>query len=149
MLRATRSRKSLRSTRKLPIPDYRFGFFPPHWWLGIIIRDPDLEKITFGEANRPRNRPGKRRWRRCGSGGSSFGRPGAVLDNGHLTIGSCAAAGSPLRAVTTARGADQPLKCLSAQPGMGDVLVLGVVSREATSRASPMWTSAWRHTGDH
>jgi hypothetical protein len=29
-----------------------------------------------------------------------------------------------------ARGADQPLKCPSAQPGMGDVLVLGVVSRE-------------------
>src|SRR4051812_6823382 len=29
-----------------------------------------------------------------------------------------------------AHGADQPLKCPSAQPGMGDVLVLGVVSRE-------------------
>ena len=37
---------------KLPIPDYRFGFFPPHWWLGIVIRNPDLDKITFGEANR-------------------------------------------------------------------------------------------------
>jgi hypothetical protein len=30
-----------------------------------------------------------------------------------------------------ARRAEQPLKCPSAQPGMGDVLVLGVVSRDA------------------
>jgi len=29
-----------------------------------------------------------------------------------------------------ARRADQPLKCPSAQPGMGDVQVLGVVSRD-------------------
>jgi hypothetical protein len=30
-----------------------------------------------------------------------------------------------------ARRAEQPLKCPSAQPGMGDVQVLGVVSRDA------------------
>ena len=71
---------------KLPIPDYRFGFFPPHWWLGIIIRNPDLEKITFGEANRLATDLAK------GVGGVAAagikpGRPGAVLDNGHLTIG--------------------------------------------------------------
>jgi hypothetical protein len=71
---------------KLPIPDFRFGFFPPHWWLGIIIRNPDLDKITFGEAQKLATDLAR------GIGGVAAagikpGHPGAVLDNGHLTIG--------------------------------------------------------------
>ena len=30
--------------------------------------------------------------------------------------------------------AEQPLKCPSAQPGMGDVQILGVISRDAEAR---------------
>jgi hypothetical protein len=71
---------------KLPIPDYRFGFFPPHWWLGIIIRDPDLDKITFGEANRLATDLSKG-ISGVAAAGIKPGHPGAVLDNGHLTIG--------------------------------------------------------------
>src|SRR5438132_1437904 len=37
---------------RIPFPDYRFGFFPPHWWLGIIIRPSDLDKVSLGEAQR-------------------------------------------------------------------------------------------------
>ena len=37
---------------KFPKPDFHFGFFPPHWWLGIVIRNPDLEHLTLGEANK-------------------------------------------------------------------------------------------------
>jgi len=30
---------------KFPKPDFHFGFFPPHWWLGIVIRNPDRKEI--------------------------------------------------------------------------------------------------------
>ena len=43
---------------KIPLPDYRFGFYPPHWWLGIIVRPPDLDKIPLGEAQKLANDTG-------------------------------------------------------------------------------------------
>ena len=70
---------------KFPKPDFHFGFFPPHWWLGIVIRNPDLEHLTLGEANK------MARELTQGIAGSvaatKGGKPGAFLDNGHLTIG--------------------------------------------------------------
>ena len=71
---------------KIPFPDYRFGFFPPHWWLGIIIRPPDLDKVSLGEAQRLATELTK------GIGGIAAagikpGHSGVVLGDGNLTIG--------------------------------------------------------------
>lgn len=32
-------------------PDYILGFVPPHWWLGIVIRNPD-NKLTLADAQK-------------------------------------------------------------------------------------------------
>ncbi len=71
---------------KFPKPDYHFGFFPPHWWLGIVIRNPDLDHVTLGEANKMAAELTR------SIGGSvaaaKGGKSGAFLeDGGHLTIG--------------------------------------------------------------
>ena len=70
---------------KIPLPDYRFGFFPPHWWLGIIIRPPDLDKVSLGEAQRLASDLAKGI---AGAGaGIKPGHSGVVLGDGNLTIG--------------------------------------------------------------
>jgi hypothetical protein len=70
---------------KIPLPDYRFGFFPPHWWLGIIIRPPDLDKLSLGEAQRLASDLTKGI---AGAGaGIKPGHSGVVLGDGNLTIG--------------------------------------------------------------
>jgi hypothetical protein len=51
-----------------------------------------------------------------------LGRPNPFFDD---------RTGTPLSAPRVLTRADQPLKCPSAQPGMGDVQVLGVISRDA------------------
>ena len=71
---------------KFPKPDYLFGFYPPHWWLGIVIRNPDLAHVTLGEANKMAAELTR------SIGGSvaaaKGGKSGAFLeDGGHLTIG--------------------------------------------------------------
>jgi len=70
---------------KIPLPDSRFGFSPPHWWLGIIIRPPDLDKLSLGEAQRLASDLTK------GIAGTAAGikpgHSGVVLGDGNLTIG--------------------------------------------------------------
>ena len=71
---------------KFPKPDYTFGFFPPRWWCGIVIRNPDLDHVTLGEANKMATDLSR------AIGGSvaaaKGGKSGAFLeDGGHLTIG--------------------------------------------------------------
>ena len=70
---------------KFPKPDYLFGFYPPHGWLGIVIRNPDLTHVALGDAQKLANDLA------AGLGGASGalrgGKGGAVLGDGHLTIG--------------------------------------------------------------
>jgi len=70
---------------KIPLPDYRFGFYPPHWWLGIIVRPPDLDKIPLGEAQKLANDLAKG----IGAAGAGIrpGQAGVILGGGNLTIG--------------------------------------------------------------
>lgn len=72
---------------KFPKPDYLFGFYPPHWWLGIVIRNPDLTHVALGDAQKLANEL------QASIGGVSAAatrgaKPGgAVLSGGHLTLG--------------------------------------------------------------
>jgi len=70
---------------RIPVADYRLGFFPPHWWLGIILRAQDLDKVSLGEAQRLASDLTK------GIGGAGTGikpgHSGVVLGDGNLTIG--------------------------------------------------------------
>jgi hypothetical protein len=71
---------------KIPFPDFRFGFCPPHWWLGIIIRPPDLDKISLGDSQRLAVDL-QRSVASAAGGGFKPGHPGVILGDGHLTIG--------------------------------------------------------------
>jgi hypothetical protein len=68
-----------------PKPDYVLGFYPPHWWLGIVIRNPDLDHVSLGEAQKV----AVDLQRRVGSAvaATKGGKPGVVLAGGYLTIG--------------------------------------------------------------
>jgi hypothetical protein len=70
---------------KFPKPDYLFGFYPPHWWLGIVIRNPDMTHVSLGDSQKLANDLA------AGLGGASAalrgGKGGAVLSGGHLTLG--------------------------------------------------------------
>jgi hypothetical protein len=65
-------------------PPYIFGFFPP-WWCGFVIREADLDKLTFHEAQKIAADVHK------GIAGSvaaaKDGKPGALLQGGITTIG--------------------------------------------------------------
>jgi hypothetical protein len=66
-------------------PNYHFGFFPPPWWFGIIVINPDLGKVTFKEAEKLAVDLSH------GIAGAipatKGGKPGVILNDGHLTIG--------------------------------------------------------------
>jgi hypothetical protein len=70
---------------KFPKPDFVVGFYPPHWWLGIVIRNPDLDRVSLGEAQKVAVDL------QHGIGGAVAalkpGKPGVVLGDGNLTIG--------------------------------------------------------------
>ncbi len=69
---------------QFPIPNYTVGFIPPHWWLGIVIRNPDSE-ITLADAQKLATN--------VQSGVASSmtalrgGTAGIIFVGGHVTIG--------------------------------------------------------------
>ena len=71
---------------KIPLPDYRFGFYPPHWWLGIIVRPPDLDKISLGDAQKLASEL-TRSIGGVAAAGIKPGHAGVILGDGNLTIG--------------------------------------------------------------
>ena len=65
-------------------PPYIFGFFPP-WWCGFIIRNPDLEKLNFAEADKI---AGEVHRSIAGSvSAARDGKPGAFIQGGITTVG--------------------------------------------------------------
>lgn len=70
---------------KFPKPDYILGFYPPHWWLGIVIRNPDLDHVSLGEAQKMA--VDLQRGISGAVAATKGGKPGVVLGDGHLTIG--------------------------------------------------------------
>ena len=66
-------------------PDIRIGFVPPHWWFGFVLDNAQVEKLTFGSANKLAVEV------HHGIAGSmpslKAGKPGAILGHGHTTIG--------------------------------------------------------------
>jgi hypothetical protein len=70
---------------KFPKPDYTFGFYPPHWWLGIVIRNPDLTHISLGDSQKLA--ADLQHGISAAAPGIKGGTVGAVLSGGHLTLG--------------------------------------------------------------
>jgi hypothetical protein len=60
-------------------PNYTFGFVPPYWWLGIVIRNPD-SGVTLAEAQKLASDV-------AGATGLRGGTPGCIIGGGHITVG--------------------------------------------------------------
>jgi hypothetical protein len=65
-------------------PPYIFGFFPP-WWCGFVIRNPDLEKFNFAEAQKIAE--GVHKNIAASVGAARDATPAALLHGGITTIG--------------------------------------------------------------
>jgi hypothetical protein len=67
------------------IPHYRLGYFPPHWWFGFVIYNQNIDKVTFGDAQKlAAEVHGGIAAAVPGVKGS---QPGVALSDGFLTIG--------------------------------------------------------------
>jgi hypothetical protein len=70
---------------KIPRPNYRLGYFPPHWWFGFVIYKPDLGQLSLGEAQKLATDV------HTGIAASvavtKGGKAGAFIGDGNLTIG--------------------------------------------------------------
>ena len=67
------------------IPEHRIGFFPPHYWFGFVIFNPQVEKVPFGELVNVAVEVKRGIADSVNSAGA--GRPGVMLNDGILTIG--------------------------------------------------------------
>lgn len=70
---------------KFPRPKYEIGFVPPWWWIGIIIRNPEVEQATLGDARKlasdiQRDIAGA-------VPAVTGGKAGAVIQDGFITVG--------------------------------------------------------------
>jgi hypothetical protein len=70
---------------RFPKPDYHFGYFPPHWWLGVIIYKPDVAQITLSEAQRLAT--DVHAGMTSAVSAVKGGKPGVIVGDGTLTIG--------------------------------------------------------------
>jgi hypothetical protein len=67
-----------------PRPPYIFGFFPP-WLCGFVIRNPNLEKLNFAQAQKIAE--GVHKGIAASVGAARDATPAAILHGGITTIG--------------------------------------------------------------
>ena len=72
--------KAFRLNEPLPI-----GFVPPHWWVGFVLYDQNIDRITFSDAQSLASRVHTEVAKDISDFGG--GKAGAVLSDGYLTIG--------------------------------------------------------------
>ncbi len=67
------------------IPDHSIGFFPPHYWFGFVIFNPQVDNVPLGELVNVAVEVKRGIADSVASVGA--GRPGVMLNDGILTIG--------------------------------------------------------------
>ena len=78
--------KALAGQKAFPkLPDHRLGFVPPHYWFGFVMDGAQIDKLTFGDAQRLAQEV--HGGVAASVPGVKGGKPGVVLGDGHLTIG--------------------------------------------------------------
>ena len=67
-------------------PHYRLGYIPPHWWFGFVIYNQNIDKVTFGDAEKLAGEVMKSVT--AAVPGVKGGKAGVAFDDGgYLTIG--------------------------------------------------------------
>ena len=81
--KATVSKALDRHKAVFPRPDYRLGFIPPYWWVGVIM-DPAAE-LSLGNAEKVAAEVHRGIAESMPS--VKGGIPGVISGNGHIIIG--------------------------------------------------------------
>jgi hypothetical protein len=67
------------------LPHYRLGYVPPRWWFGFVIYNQNVDKVTFGDAQRLATEV--HGGIAAAVPGVKGGKPGVSFGDGYLTIG--------------------------------------------------------------
>jgi hypothetical protein len=67
------------------VPHYRMGYLPPHWWFGFVIYNQNVDRITFGDAQKLATEV--HGGIAAAVPGVKGGKPGFSFGDGYLTMG--------------------------------------------------------------